>query len=547
MPERAQLTSQVVIKIDGTPLQPEVVAKLVEVIVDQHAHLPHMFTVRLQDPELKLLDEGPFNLTKTIEIAASPVEEGNDPVSLIQGEITALEPAFNEAMSAELVVRGYDKTHQLYRETKSKTFLNVKDSDLAEQIAQTVSLQAQVDQTSVVYEHIYQHNQSDLAFLRQRAWRIGYECFVEAGKLYFRKPVNSNAEITLTWGSDLLTFHPRMTVAEQVKEVLVKGWDIDKQKTIVGRADSGKLYPQIEEGKNGAAWTGEFRTESKLVIIDQPVVSQAEADTLAAARVDEISGAFIEAEGTAFRRPELKAGKTVTLQGLGKRLSGSYLVTHATHHYTPQGLTTTFAVRGARLGLVTEHFAQNTPLDQWPGVVTGVVTNTEDPKKWGRVKVKFPWLSETDESDWARVVGIGAGKEAGYFVMPEVDDEVVVAFTHGDFSQPIVIGGLWHGKAALPPEGAGAASGQKPQVRTWRSRKGHKVTFYDNSENKVLVETAGGLQIILDDKSNTIEIKAKQDVKISAEANLELNAQGSMKLKANGTIDINGSMINLNS
>ena len=121
--------------------------------------------------------------------------------------------------------------------------------------------------------------------------------------------------------------------------------------------------------------------------------------------------------------------------------------------------------------------------------MTGVVTNTEDPKKWGRVKVKYAWMSEDDESDWARVVGVGAGPDAGYFIIPEVDDEVVVAFGYGDFGQPIVIGGLWHGKAAPPPEGIGAASGEKPQVRTWHSRKGHKIIFYDDSANKVQIET----------------------------------------------------------
>jgi uncharacterized protein len=117
--------------------------------------------------------------------------------TLIKGEITALEPVFGEGMVAELVVRGFDKSHRLYRETKSRAFLNKKDSDLAQEIAQAVGLSVQVDATSTVYDHIYQHNQSDLAFLMQRAWRIGYECFVEDGQLYFRKPPNgSNAQVS---------------------------------------------------------------------------------------------------------------------------------------------------------------------------------------------------------------------------------------------------------------------------------------------------------------------------------------------------------------
>ena len=104
-------------------------------------------------------------------------------------------------------------------------------------------------------------------------------------------------------------------------------------------------------------------------------------------------------------------------------------------------------------------------------MVTAIVTNTDDPNDWGRVKVKFPWMTDDAESDWARVAGIGAGPEAGFFVMPDVDDEVLVTFAHGDFSQPFVLGGLWNGQNNPPPEAAGAASGEKPLVRTWHSRE----------------------------------------------------------------------------
>ena len=80
--------------------------------------------------------------------------------------------------------------------------------------------------------------------------------------------------------------------------------------------------------KDGAQWASSFG-QGKVVIVNQPVVSQSEADTLAAARLDEISGAFIEAEGVAYRSPEIKAGQWVRIEALGARFSGSYLVTSA--------------------------------------------------------------------------------------------------------------------------------------------------------------------------------------------------------------------------
>jgi phage protein D/phage baseplate assembly protein gpV len=589
MPREELVVSRIFIKLSGSALEPSVMNEVQEVIVDQHTHLPGMFTIRLHDPDLKLLDEGPFDLTKEVEVESAN-EEG-DKVSLIKGEITALEPEFGDGMVAELVVRGYDKSHRLYRETKSKAYLNRKDSDLAQAIAGDAGLSPEVQTTTTVYDHIYQHNQSDLAFLMQRAWRIGYECFVEDGKLYFRKPPSGSSSITLKWGDDLHVFRPRMTLAEQVDEVLVKGWDPEAKREIVGRASAGNLYPGVGESKNGASWASTFGS-GKVVIVDQPVVSQSEADALAAARLDEISGAFIEAEGEAFRRPDLRAGRIIKLEALGERFSGSYLVTNARHTYTPEGFITIFAVRGTRTGSLAEQVLHQPPLDRWPGLVVAVVSNTDDPKGWGRVKVKFPWMADDQESEWARVISAGAGPEAGYFVVPAVNDEVMVAFEHGDFNRPYVVGGVWNGEDAVPPEGAGAAEGDKPLVRGWQSRTGHRMFMYDNSEKKVEIVTAaghtityddqnkkieiktsGGHTLLLDDQGKTLQVKSnggleltmednskkitikgggdvviegQMNVNVKAGANMNLQATGNMDIKANGNVSIKGAMVNLN-
>jgi phage protein D/phage baseplate assembly protein gpV len=554
-----QLTSQIEIRVNGQELAHELSQNLLEVIVDQHCHLPGMFTIRVLDRDLKLIDEGVLDLTKEIEIKAE-AQDGQK-VTLIKGEITALEPAFDEGMIAQLVVRGYDKSHRLYRETRSIAHLNKKDSDLASEIAQSAGLQTEIDPTGIVYDHIFQHNQTDLAFLMQRAWRIGYECFVSDGKLFFRKPPEGSASLTLNWGEDLMTFKPRMTLAEQVSEVVVKGWDPQKQEAIVGRASQGKLYPDIGEQKDGASWAKAFGT-GKVVVIDLPVNSQAEADKLAAARLDELSGTFLQAEGEAFRRPDICAGEVIQIKSLGERFSGTYLVTQATHTYRPEGMKTRFLVNGVRSGLLSDTYGSQSVQDRWPGVVIGVVTNSDDPNAWGRVKVKFPWMSDKDESDWARVIGAGAGPKAGFYAIPDVGDEVLVAFEHGDFNHPYVLGGLWNGKHEIPPPADKAGSGEMPLVRVWRSRKGHQITLLDTSDNKIEILSAGGRSVTLDDagkaitiKTNGVEltiedsqlqIESNSQIKIKSGSNLDIEANGNLNIKASGQVNIKGAMINLN-
>jgi phage protein D len=540
----------VYLTVDDEPVQSPVIKHLAEVIVDQHSHLPDMFSIRLHDPELKLIDSGPFDLTKTVKIEAD-TSDGTT-VTLIEGEITALEPEFAEGMVASLVVRGYDKSHRLYRESKSVAHLNKKDSDLAEEIARAHKLKSQVDSTTTVYDHIFQDNLSDLGFLMRRAWRIGYECFVSEDTLYFRKPPTEEASLSLTWGDDLVSFRPSLNLAEQVDEVIVKGWDMVKQATIVGRAQKGSLYPQIGEEKDGATWAQSFEA-GKHVIMDESVVNQAEADILAAARLDEISGTFGSAEGEVFRRPDIQAGRMVEFKNLGKRFSGAYLVTRATHTYTPQGFRTIVQVLGSRTGTLVEELTHARPQKQWLGVVVAIVTNTDDEENLGRVKLKYPWMADDAESDWARLAILGGGPEAGFAAIPAVGDEVLVAFAHGDFNQPYVLGGLWNGKNKLPPETKKASKGEKPLIREWRSHSGHFIAMHDNADKKIEIKTARGYTVTLDDKHKNIAISGPGNLKINMNneiviesgANLIIKAAGDMTFESKKVVNIKGRQVNI--
>jgi uncharacterized protein involved in type VI secretion and phage assembly len=140
------------------------------------------------------------------------------------------------------------------------------------------------------------------------------------------------------------------------------------------------------------------------------------------------------------------------------------------------------------------------------GVVIGIVTNNQDPDKLGRVKVKFPWLSDQDESDWARVAAPMAGKGRGAFFLPEVDDEVLVAFEHGDARVPYVIGALWNGKDAPPRDNGDGKNDQ----RVIHSRAGHELVFDDNDQKgQVMVKTKGGHQVLLDDTAQGPKVMVK--------------------------------------
>jgi len=159
------------------------------------------------------------------------------------------------------------------------------------------------------------------------------------------------------------------------------------------------------------------------------------------------------------------------------------------------------------------------------GVVVGIVTNTDDPKDLGRVRVRFPWLSDKDESDWARIAAPLAGKDRGAYFLPEVDDEVLVVFEHGDPRFPYVIGALWNGKDKPPAEKAG-----KNQVRVIKTKSGHVVRFTDSNDAQTIeIIDSGGGSIVFDGKKKSIRISGQE---------ITIEASGALKLKG-ATIDLN--------
>jgi uncharacterized protein involved in type VI secretion and phage assembly len=170
------------------------------------------------------------------------------------------------------------------------------------------------------------------------------------------------------------------------------------------------------------------------------------------------------------------------------------------------------------------------------GVVIGLVTNNEDPDKLGRVKVKFPWLSDADESGWARVAAPMAGKQMGLYFLPEVHDEVLVAFEHGRVDRPIVLGALWNGKDTPPADNADG----KNNLRVLKSRSGHTVTL-DDTEGSEKITIADGKQ-----KNRIVLSAADNSLEITSEGDLTVKAKGKITLQSDGEVSVKGSSVSLN-
>ncbi|MCL6434016.1 MAG: phage baseplate assembly protein V [Leptolyngbyaceae cyanobacterium HOT.MB2.61] len=175
--------------------------------------------------------------------------------------------------------------------------------------------------------------------------------------------------------------------------------------------------------------------------------------------------------------------------------------------------------------------------DRFYGITIGVVTNNKDPEGFDRVKVKFPWLSDQDESYWARVMAPMAGNQYGLYFLPEVDCEVVVAFEHGDIRFPYILGALWNGKDKPPVTNQDGKNNQ----RMIKSRSGH-VILLDDTQDKEMITIRDKTQeneIIIDSSKKSMTIKVGE--------NLTIEAGGKISLKSSrGDVEIDCQNLSIN-
>lgn len=185
------------------------------------------------------------------------------------------------------------------------------------------------------------------------------------------------------------------------------------------------------------------------------------------------------------------------------------------------------------------------------GVVVGLVTNNKDPDGMGRIKVKFPWLSEEEDSWWARIAVPMAGPSRGTYFLPEVNDEVLVAFEHGDVRFPYVLGSLWNGKDAPPTTNSDGHN----NIRIIKSRSGHIIRMDDSDGNEKIeiVDKQGTNSITIksSDSSITISCNGKMQltangIEISSQADIKIQAATSMDINAGAPLNIKGAVVNIN-
>ncbi|MGZ4135340.1 MAG: phage baseplate assembly protein V, partial [Tumebacillaceae bacterium] len=333
----------------------------------------------------------------------------------------------------------------------------------------------------------------------------------------------------------------------------------------------------------------------KTEIVYTNLTTAADVQSFANVLLEERAREYLSGDGQCLGLPELVAGRYVKLEFVGDEFSDPVFIASVTHTIdSGSGYLTSFSVGGGKSAVEklagsgdkdVQEAAKTKGITQ--GVMVAIVTDNKDPDGLARVKLKFPKLEGDEESDWARISSLMAGNDRGSLFIPEVGDEVLVAFHMGDITQPYVLGTLWNTQQPSPK-----VDGDKNNISKFKSRAGHELIFDDDdSAGKVTIHTKKGHIIEFTDQDDTIkiadsngtntisvvggstneisikssssEIKINQQgaitingtqsvkvtapqISLEANATLDLKASGSLNISSDGLLNIKGSMVKIN-
>lgn len=466
--------------------------------------------------------------------------------------------------------------------SKSRYFIDKKDSDIMEELLSAHSLPKDVEATTPALKEVVQYDSTDWDFLLCRAEANGQVVLAEDEKTTIAKPATAGSSVLrIAYGSTVLELDAEVDARWQSKGIKASSWKAADQAVV--NADA-KEPSTPKSGNLAASDLAQVLGGDTYEIKHAGALDVSELQTWADARLLRMRLAKVRGRARCQGFAAVMPGKIVEISGIGERFEGKMYVS-AVRHSVANGNWET----DVQFGLNPELFAETHDLRPLPaagllptvsGLQIGIVTKLEsDPDGEDRIKVRLPLINTNEEGIWARIATLDAGKQRGTFFRPEIDDEVIVGFLNDDPRHPVILG-MCHSSAKPAPEPAKDDNHHKGYV----SREKLKLTFDDEKKiigmetpagNKLILsedakgitlEDQNGNKITLDDSGIKIEsrkdliLKASKDVKLSG-TNTEFSAQSAFKasgtssaevsspsttIKGSATTVIQGGMVQIN-
>jgi phage protein D len=302
------------------------------------------------DMDFMFFDGGVLSFGKRLEVDLGP--EGASR-TVFSGRITAIGARFGSALVPEISVRAEDALQFLRMTRRTRTWENVTDAQVAQQLAQAHNLQAEADAPGPTHKVLVQLAQTDLAFLRERAQAIDAQLWMDGDRLMFKaRSATIGQELTLTLGQALTRFEVVADLAHQITEARGHGYDVQaKQDPDQSASASSLLESEAHGARTGASIFQQAFGARVEHLLDRASSTNDEARALAEAAAKARGRAFVHCRGETDGTAAMRVGVRVRVGGVGPVFSGTYVATQVTHHYDRgRGFRTTFEAERPAVG-----------------------------------------------------------------------------------------------------------------------------------------------------------------------------------------------------
>lgn len=439
---------------------------------------------------------------------------------------------------AQLDIEAKDPGVKLTIGRKSRYFFDQTDSDVIESVASEYDLQSDVESTAVQHSELVQFEATDWDFIVSRAEANGKVILLEDGLLKLMSPALGEPALEVQYGSSSLEeFDAEIDARWQYGEVAARSWDQANQEVVEAQAADPGI---AEAGNLSAESLADAVSPQSFTLFHGGQVAQEELQAWADAqllksRLSKIRGR-VKFQGFSGIKP----GDTLTLTGVGERMSGDVYVSGIRHEMEGGNWYT-----DAQFGLDPEFFSRTREihparagglLAAVNGLHTGVVTQLQDdPNGEDRIRVKIPIIGMDDDGVWARVASLDAGESRGAFFLPEIGDEVIVGFINDDPRHPVVLGML-HSSAKPSPINAADDNHEKGFV----TRSEMKCLFNDDVKS-ISLETPAGNKILISEEEGGIVLEDENGNKITLNSDgITIESAKDLILKASGDVKVEG-------
>ncbi|HWB64668.1 MAG TPA: phage baseplate assembly protein V, partial [Chitinophagales bacterium] len=529
----------------------------------------HHFSLRvplddIEEKGIDNLDKSKSFIGKTIKIEIGgppPGVQGSEveyKKNQFNGVITEIGMHRNCDMATELVLSGYSPTILLdhganTRQFNDMTLSSVVNSVVSKYPRDGISYKVSVS-PDPKFDFLLQYRESSYNFLARLANLHGQWFYFNGKECVFGR-LESGEEHHLQFGSSLLDFH--LGAKLKPSKFKTKAYDYVNNK----QYDSGQanISGLDSLGKFAYDKSNSYFFEEQLYNSVRLMTSAGDVNDIAKFRRGTIVSDLVVMSGQS-ENFMLNVGSSVNVKGphsndASKTIDyGTYTILKVTHvmdgsyNYQNSFEAIPSAVEIPPLiNHVTYPVCEPQP---------AIVVDNNDPQKYGRIKIRFYW-QDNAPSAWARVATPHGGNNRGISFVPEVNDEVLVAFEGNDPDQPVIIGSLYHGKATQNDRHE-----QDNTIKTIRTISGNEIKFNDKSgeEELTLINKDGSNQIVLSMKDNSITIQAKGKINIKAEeinitadkdinikgANINVNAQQKISAEATSDLSLKGMNVDVN-